>query len=86
MPDYDNDKSEDENEEDEEGYACTACSRDVKEGEYIKLPDSDDENNNFVFCKSCVDKAYPRKKGASEPILEIPKEIRKVMGCSEPIL
>jgi hypothetical protein len=53
--------SEDNEEEYEEEFSCTSCGKGVKEGEYIELPDGDDIGSNFVFCKKCVDRIYPRK-------------------------
>ena len=69
--DTDDEESDEEDTEDDEDYQCTSCERDVEEGEYIELLDKDEDSSSFVFCKKCVDKAYPRDKGPSESEINI---------------
>ena len=69
--DEDSEEDDTEEEDDEEEYQCTTCGRDVDDGEYIELPDKDEDGSSFVFCKKCVDKAYPREKGPDEAEINI---------------
>ena len=67
---------------------CGACDECEDITCHICLISFDNAENDF--CKSCIDKVYPREEKVVERvvenIVEVPKETIKVMGFSEPIL
>jgi len=66
-------------EEDTFSLSCDECSEDYNEpNEVVQF------ENAGVICKKCIDEVYAVK--VVEKIIEVPKEIIKVLGFSEPIL